>query len=102
MKVTIANGIAKSRKFIAFLTSNYNEKMKKSVDEKDWCFYEFNFATYKLRPKDIILCVFEKEMKDRNQWAPFLQAEFANRLYFEICELDHSTAWSRLISHIQE
>jgi hypothetical protein len=102
MKITIADGIAKSRKFIAFLTSNYNEKMKKGVDEKDWCFYEFNYATYILRPKDVILCVFEKEMKDRNLWAPFLQAEFANRLYFDVSDPDDLTAWSALICHIRE
>jgi hypothetical protein len=86
MKVTIANAIRACRYFVVFLTANYNEKIAKGVDEKDWCFYEFNYATYAVRPKQILLVVLDPAMKGRSHWTSFIQAEFANRLYYYLTD----------------
>jgi hypothetical protein len=102
MKISIARGIEQCATFIAFLTTNYNKKIGKGVDEKDWCFYEFNYATYITKPKNIILVIFEEGLAQRSEWATLIRAEFANRVYFDLSKYENSEAWPIFVQKIKD
>jgi hypothetical protein len=102
MKICIAEAIKKSHTFIVFLTSNYNDKIKKGEEEeeRDWCFYELNYATYVLQPKNLILVILDEKMRERKVWSTYIQAEFANRVYFDLSKLNKSDAWEKFLRKI--
>jgi hypothetical protein len=110
MKHSIIEGIKNSQIFIACLTQNYNEKIKggQGGATRDWCYYELNFATWALPPKNVFLVILEKEMIQRENWCSYLQAEFANRLFFDLTESPKAEAedetpdgWQKLITEIR-
>jgi hypothetical protein len=102
MRLTIAEAIKNSRFFIAFLTKSYNRKIERGPRAKEWCFYEFNYATYIMAPSNLILISFEKDMHERGSWCTYLQAAFANQLYYDLSEVDKSTAWKKFVSEVTE
>jgi hypothetical protein len=102
MRLTIAEAIKNSRFFIAFLTKSYNRKIERGPRAKEWCFYEFNYATYIIPPSNLILISFEKDMEERGSWCTYLQAAFANQLYYDLSEVDKSTAWKKFVSEVTE
>jgi hypothetical protein len=84
MKDCIAESIPACHFFLVFLTANYNQKISKGIKEKDWCYYEYNYATQALVPEKMLLILLEPEMKKRSTWSKRIQADFANREYHEI------------------
>jgi hypothetical protein len=107
MLFSVADGIRKSRFFIAFLTSNFNDKIAQGHEKKEWCFRELNYATYVLSPRNIILVVLEEEMMKKKDWATVLQFQFANDVYYDfskveehIDDLSKIDAWSKLIKKL--
>jgi hypothetical protein len=107
MLFSIADGIRKSRFFIAFLTSNFNAKIAQGHEKKEWCFRELNYATYILSPRNIILVVLEEEMMKKKDWATVLQFQFANDVYYDFSKVERHIdgvskidAWSKLIENL--
>jgi hypothetical protein len=94
MLFTIAEGIRKSHFFIVFLTVNFNEKIKRGHEEKEWCFRELNYAAYKLSPKNVFVVVLEQEMTERGKWADVLHFLFASDVYFDLSgAVKHGEKW---------
>jgi hypothetical protein len=102
MKLTIAEAIKDCQFFIAFWTKNYNRKISRGTRFKEWCFYEFNYATYVFPPTHLILVTLEKDMQQRGGWCTFIQAQFANTMYYELSEIDRSVAWKKFVTDMTE
>jgi hypothetical protein len=80
----VADAIRKSQCFVIFLTSEYNEMIKRGYEDKSWCYWEFSCACYALSPMNILVVVLEEEMTKRQTWAPALQFITASSLYFDL------------------
>jgi hypothetical protein len=111
MLFSIAEGIRKSDFFIVFLTANFNDKIMRGHEEKEWCFRELNYAAYKLSPKNVIVVVLEEKMTRKSNWADVLQFLFASDVYFDLStaakhgsgwDYSKTEAWPKLLMKLQQ
>jgi hypothetical protein len=86
MKNCITNAVGKIKIFIIFLTIPYNEKIA-NEDSKDFCYYEFNYATQVLSTSQMIIVNMDKETRNQKKWAKRLQADFGNHLFIDLSNL---------------
>jgi hypothetical protein len=87
---------------MVFLTSGYNNKIKSGYEdgETNWCYYEFNYASTIVSPKNIILVVLEEEMLNRRNWTDAIAAQFANQIVFPLLDVTNTEDYRRLIDLI--
>jgi hypothetical protein len=108
MLFSIADGIRKSRFFIVFLTTNFNDKIQRGHEEKEWCFRELSFASYMLSPKNLMVVVLDEAVAERKNWALVLQFLFATDMHFDFSkggrvEGDYrkAEAWPKLLEKLR-
>jgi hypothetical protein len=85
MKSKISKVLASSPIFVTVLTKEYNKKVE-GESTLDYCFFELNYATVVCKKK--ILVILDKSMRNKEKWCPLIQAEFANMLYIDLCDVD--------------
>jgi hypothetical protein len=78
-------GIETTNCVLVFITGRYQDKVN-SLDPKDNCYFEFNFACFRLTSKRIIPVVIDPEMRNTQKWKGRLAAELATHLHVEMSE----------------
>jgi hypothetical protein len=81
----MTQGIERTNCLLAFITSRYQEKVN-LLDPEDNCYFEFNFACFRLTSKRIIPIVMDPEMKNTKKWKGRLASELATHLYVDMTE----------------
>jgi hypothetical protein len=81
----MTTGIESTNCVLVFITGRYQEKVN-SLDPEDNCYFEFNYACFRLTSKRIIPVVMDPEMKNTKKWKGRLAAELATHLYVDMSE----------------
>jgi GTPase SAR1 family protein len=108
MLFSIADGIRKSHFFIVFLTANFNDKIQRGHEDKEWCFRELSFASYMLSPKNLMVVVLDEAVAGRKNWALILEFLFATDMHFDLSkggriegDYREAEAWPKLLEKLR-
>jgi hypothetical protein len=81
----MTSGIETTNCVLVFVTGRYQDKVN-SLDPEDNCYFEFNYACFRLTSKRIIPVVMDPGMRDTKKWKGRLAAELATHLYVDMSE----------------
>jgi hypothetical protein len=81
----MTSAIENTKSVVAFITERYQTKVN-SMDPHDACYFEFNFACFRLTNRRIIPVVMEKSMLNQKEWKGRLAAELGNHLFIDMTE----------------
>lgn len=82
---TLAEAISDSSVFIPVITSAYNEKLA-SHDNRDYCFYEFQYAHSHHGGHVMIPLIIESTVTKQSSWCSYLQAVCGSYLFVDISQ----------------
>jgi hypothetical protein len=82
----MTTGIETTNCVLVFITGRYQDKVN-SLNPEDNCYFEFNYACFRLTSKRIIPVVMDPGMRDTKKWKGRLAAELATHLHVDISEV---------------
>jgi hypothetical protein len=85
LRDAMTTGIETTNCVLVFITGRYEDKVN-SLDTADNCYFEFNYACFRLTSKRIIPVVMDPEMRNTQKWKGRLAAELATHLHVDMSE----------------